>query len=247
MEAAYAASFHFDRVLMLEAEPASPAGEQQQQQEEDNRVLRRGASRPIRAGGRPNIEVLEEWSADALCVTLDGRVFGVSARRQATGEVKDLLASLVVDASGAGSRLPEWLAASGLAAPARTASNLAGSEGWQWHYDKIAMPVGLVAIGQAVRSFGEHGRDLAFALSGARLLGQCLAGGRLHDFQRRLARLVKQEEAVARPAWTVRLRSVLSSRTATAAAGAAPSFQSSNALSANASENSAQSCLPCRA
>lgn len=226
-EAAHAASFHFDRVLVLAAGP-DPA-----------EASREAVSRRTRTWVRPNIEVWEDWTAEALCVTIDGRIFGVSVRNRSTGKTCELLANLVVEASGESSCLPEWLGAAGLATPARVASSVAGFEGWQWRYDKIGMPLGLVALGQAVRRFGDPGRDLAFALSGARLLGQCLAEGNIHAFQRRLARLVKQEEAVVRPAWTVRLRATLSG-------GHRAPDDHTSAPSASASENSLQSFVTFR-
>lgn len=208
-EAAHAASYHFDRVFVLAGGP-NPAEES-----------REAVSRRTRTWVRPNIEILENWTAGGLCVGRDGQVLGVAARRGpamgeedsgAPAESCDFLASLVIEASGEDSRLPAWLAAAGLAAPARTACSLAGFDGWQWHYDKIAMPAGLAVLGQAVRRFGDAGRDFAFALGGARLLGQCLADGTVRSFQRRLARLLKREDSVTRqPDWTIRVRATLRS------------------------------------
>ena len=57
--------------------------------------------------------------ADAVGLLGDrGRVSGVRLRDRDTGSVSDLDADLVVDATGAGSKAPEWLAALGVAKPA---------------------------------------------------------------------------------------------------------------------------------
>lgn len=196
VETARAAAVFFDRVLVFTQ-----------------------ADRPERTPDR-NLELVNRWTVEGLAVSPDGRVYGVRARRASDGLSEEFLASLVIDASGSASRLPDWLEAAGLATPPETQSSLGGILGRERHYAKIAMPVGLVAVGQAVRSFGDAARDHAFSLAGARLLAQCLAGGTIHAFQRKLAKLLKQEESVARPAWSVRIRLALGGATAITPAAA---------------------------
>lgn len=72
----------------------------------------------------PKVELIEGCSAGALMGT-QGRVTGVrlEARRRGAGDTRTIDADLVVDASGRGSRAPEWLAALGYEAPSETHVN----------------------------------------------------------------------------------------------------------------------------
>lgn len=70
----------------------------------------------------PNLELLEGYSASEL-LGAHGRVTGVRLEARRGGDTRALDADLVVDASGRGSRAPEWLAALGCDAPAETHVN----------------------------------------------------------------------------------------------------------------------------
>lgn len=64
-----------------------------------------------------NISFRTEHEVTALRLGPTGDVVGLTVRGRQTGTTTDLYADLVVDASGRGSKLPEWLAEHGFAAP----------------------------------------------------------------------------------------------------------------------------------
>lgn len=71
----------------------------------------------------PNVRVIESVHVDALTAEARARrITGVSfrPRQRRDGPLTTLHADLIVDASGRGSRAPEWLSALGFAAPAET-------------------------------------------------------------------------------------------------------------------------------
>lgn len=69
----------------------------------------------------PAIEFLEETEVVGLTSNADSTwVTGVQVRRRATAEEETIPADLVVDASGRGSKAPEWLRALGYPAPQET-------------------------------------------------------------------------------------------------------------------------------
>jgi 2-polyprenyl-6-methoxyphenol hydroxylase-like FAD-dependent oxidoreductase len=71
-----------------------------------------------RVAALENVEIAD--GCDALGLTLDGdRVAGVRVRDSSGGE-SSLAADLVVDASGRGSRTPQWLASSGYPSPSES-------------------------------------------------------------------------------------------------------------------------------
>jgi len=75
--------------------------------------------RRVLASGK--VQVLAGYDAVGLTATADGRaVTGVRLRARDGGRPTELRAGLVVDASGRGSRAPEWLQALGYAPPAET-------------------------------------------------------------------------------------------------------------------------------
>ena len=65
----------------------------------------------------PNIRVVEEHDVTALRQVPNGDIVGVVLRDRLNGTTLGLGAELVIDASGRGSRLPDWLADLGLVAP----------------------------------------------------------------------------------------------------------------------------------
>lgn len=65
----------------------------------------------------PNIRVIEEHDVTGLRPGPNGDIVGVALRDRVSGTRLDLTADLVVDASGRGSRLPDWLAELGLPTP----------------------------------------------------------------------------------------------------------------------------------
>jgi 2-polyprenyl-6-methoxyphenol hydroxylase-like FAD-dependent oxidoreductase len=67
----------------------------------------------------PRLRLLERQIATGLCAE-QGRVRGVQLQPRGGGEGVELQADLVVDASGRGSRAPEWLATIGVAPPAES-------------------------------------------------------------------------------------------------------------------------------
>lgn len=64
-----------------------------------------------------NIQVIEEHDVTGLRQGPTGDIVGVALRDRSSGATLDLTGDLVIDASGRGSRLPDWLAALGLATP----------------------------------------------------------------------------------------------------------------------------------
>jgi 2-polyprenyl-6-methoxyphenol hydroxylase-like FAD-dependent oxidoreductase len=68
----------------------------------------------------PNVHFVPEQDVTGLLLDDHGDVRGATVRDRRRGEVLELTADLVVDASGRGSALPQWLAALGLATPKET-------------------------------------------------------------------------------------------------------------------------------
>ena len=68
----------------------------------------------------PHVHFLPEQEITGLLLDERRDVRGASVRDRRSGEHLDLTADLVVDASGRGSALPDWLAAHGLATPKET-------------------------------------------------------------------------------------------------------------------------------
>ena len=67
-----------------------------------------------------NVHLLPGQEVTGLLLDDDGDVRGATVRDGRCGEALELAADLVVDASGRGSALPQWLAALGLATPKET-------------------------------------------------------------------------------------------------------------------------------
>ena len=93
----------------------------------------------------PNVEILDRTNAIGLTTTDAGR--RVSGVRVSSGDASrgtELAADLVVDASGRGSKAPEWLRAIGLEPPAETiVDSLAGySTRWYAAPDRSRWPQG---------------------------------------------------------------------------------------------------------
>ena len=67
-----------------------------------------------------NLRFLEEHEVTSLRMGPDGDIVGVALRDRSSGTALELSCQLVVDASGRGSKLPNWLEALGLPAPKET-------------------------------------------------------------------------------------------------------------------------------
>ena len=77
-----------------------------------------------RVASLPNVEIIDDTRVTGLTTTRDrGRVTGVRFAFGDTAE-RELGADLVIDASGRGSRLPQWLEQMGYAAPERVSAGV---------------------------------------------------------------------------------------------------------------------------
>lgn len=84
----------------------------------------------------PGVTFLDETEVRALRTSADGRaITGVAIRRKGEERDEDLAAELVVDASGRGSRMPQWLRAAGY--PEVPESKVTADVGYASRYYKV--------------------------------------------------------------------------------------------------------------